>query len=391
MRDLERRGLRAVGVDCESYQAGFRSRYGKSYLCPNPDLEPAAWVAFMRSLAARLGSKPVIMAAADIFVDAIGRHADELEPDFTFSRESVAVQARLSTKREQYALAAASGFPCPRTGSVESGEDLDRFSAGARFPCLLKPQTHREWEELPADNPFHGKKVATAETAGELRAHYDRVAPVRPRAIVQEVVVGADDAKYCYLAVYGAGGRRLGYLVVHEIRCYPVRVGSASMVEPVVDEEIAGLCDRFLRQIGYVGLCEIEVKRDARDGRVLLIEVNPRFSVTFDCAVYAGVDTGWLHYLDLIGQAPAPVEANRFDFRHIAVMRDVPAFPQYLQAGLTTWGQWWSAYFRPAEFYDVDFRDWRVTLRTLRRAFRNLAGGLLRYWRLRSPSAPALG
>jgi len=383
MRDLERRGVQAIGVDCASGNSGFRSRYGKSYLCPDPDLEPAKWVAFMRSLSRELGSKPVIIAAADVFVEALGRHADELEPDFTFSRASVGVQAKLTTKEQQYALAGSVGLPCPRTSYIESSEDLDRFCVGARFPCLLKPLSSRKWEELPVDNPFHAKKVAAAESANELRAHYRRVAPVCPRAILQEVVVGPDDAKFCYLAVYGGGSKRLGYLVVHELRCYPIRVGSASVVHPVVDDEIAGMCDRFLRAIDYVGLCEIEVKRDSRDGRLLLIEVNPRFSGTFDCAVYAGVDAGWLHYLDLIGKAPAPMEATRLDFRHITALRDAPAFGQYLQERLTTWGQWWSAYRPPVEFYDVDFRDWGVTRPNLQRAFRALGGGLLRHWHLR--------
>jgi len=331
------------------------------------------------------------MAAADIFVEAIGRHADDLEPDFTFSRASVELQARLSTKERQYALAADVGLPCPRTSYIQSAGELDRFCMGAHFPCLLKPLSHRMWETLPVDHPFHGRKVATAETADELRDHYRRVEPVRPRAIVQEVVVGADDAKFCYLAVYGSDGGRLGCLVVHELRCQPIRVGSASIVEPVVDEEIAALCDRFLRAIHYVGLCEIEVKRDARDGRIMLIEVNPRFSVTFDCAIYAGVDTGWLHYLDLIGKTPAPMEAARRDFRHIVFERDTKAFQQYLQAGLTTWRHWWSAYRRPVEFYDVDFRDWKVTRRNLQRAFRSLVGGLLRHWHLRPPLTPAIG
>ena len=45
--------------------------------------------------------------------------------------------------------------------------------------------------------------------------------------------------------------------------------------------------------MNYVGICEIEVKRDTRDGVVRLIEANPRFSVTADAAVYAGVDIGW--------------------------------------------------------------------------------------------------
>jgi D-aspartate ligase len=94
----------------------------------------------------------------------------------------------------------------------------------------------------------------------------------------------------------------LGYCVVRELRTHPLGFGSASTLQPVVDEEIAAMCDRFLRSIGYVGICEIELKRDSRDGKLRLIEVNPRCSVTTDCATYAGVHLGWLHYLDLIGE-----------------------------------------------------------------------------------------
>ena len=87
-------------------------------------------------------------------------------------------------------------------------------------------------------SPDEGRtKVATAETAAELLAHYGQVETFRPKAVVQEVIVGTDDAKFCYLAVYGSNGARLGHLVVHELRCQPIRVGSASVVEPVVDEE----------------------------------------------------------------------------------------------------------------------------------------------------------
>ena len=49
------------------------------------------------------------------------------------------------------------------------------------------------------------------------------------------------------------------------------------------------------------------MKRDTRDGRVKLIEANPRLSGGGDAAPYAGVDLCWLHYLDLIGKRVAPV------------------------------------------------------------------------------------
>ena len=92
-----------------------------------------------------------------------------------------------------------------------------------------------------------------------------------------------------------------------ELRCDPIGFGPASVTEPVRDEETDGVCDRFLRSIGYAGICEIEMKRDTRDGQVKLIEANPRLSGGGDAAPYAGVDTCWLHYLDLIGVPVTPV------------------------------------------------------------------------------------
>ena len=383
MRDLGRRGVRAFGVDCIADHVGFRSRYGKSYLCPDPDQQPAEWVAFMKSLAQEIGGRPVIVPAADIFVSALGAHADELEPFYRFSRDSVVIQAALATKEQQYALAAQAGFPCPRSVYIQNRADLEAFCREARFPCLMKPRSQREWEVLPAPNPLRGKKIATAQTASELFHQYELVEAFEPRAVLQEIISGRDDAKYCYLSAYGTNRERIGYCVVRQLRTHPIGFGSASIVQPVVEEEIAQMCDHFLRSIHYVGLCEIELKRDARDGKVRLIEVNPRWSVTGDCARYAGLDLGWLHYLDLIGRPSPTMTATRLDFRHIALYRDAPAFGQYMDAGLTSWTKWWGVYFQPVAFFDFDWRDWRVSGRTLYHAVRALAGGVLRHWKLR--------
>jgi predicted ATP-grasp superfamily ATP-dependent carboligase len=203
--------------------------------------------------------------------------------------------------------------------------------------------------------------------------------------MAQEIIAGGDDTKYCYLSVYGAGSRRLGHCVVREFRAYPIFFGSGSLVEPVVDAEIDTVCDRFLRGIGYVGICEIEVKRDERDGVVRLIEANPRFSGTGDAALYAGIEIGWLHYLDLIGRNPEPMEATRFQFRHVTLRRDIPSLPRYVQRGILTWGDIRRSYRGPLEFFDFDPRDPRPTLETLWGCLRVAAGALLRGVGLRRP------
>lgn len=365
MRDLSRRGLRTSCIDCIPTQPGFKTVYGKAYLCPNPDERPDEWVRFMIELAAKMPGKPVLIPSADQFVTAIAAHADALEPHFVFLKASMATQELLATKKRQYDIAESSGMPVPRTRFVRSESEIAEFGAAARFPCLLKPVHFREWERFPAGHPLLNEKVTLAYSREELERKYELARSVTSELVVQEVIEGPDTAKLVYLSCYARTGERLGSCLLRQLRTTPINFGSASIVEPVSDEETDATCDRFLRAIGYAGLCELEIKRDSRDGKVKLIEANPRYSVTADAAPYAGVNLGWLHYLDLIGQPVTPVQPSTLEFRHIVLRRDFMCYRSYLAAGLLTWGGLLRSYRPPVAFFDFDPYDWRVTLDTL--------------------------
>jgi D-aspartate ligase len=360
MRNLARRKVETCCIDCNTEEPGFKTVYGKAHLCPNPDTQPVEWEQFMIELAKRIGRKPVLIPSADQFVTAIAEHAAALEPHFIFRRASVATQALLATKKRQYEIADVNGMPVPRTKFVESIEEVRQFASVAQFPCLMKPVHFREWERFPMGHPLLNEKIALADSLSELEASYRLAASLTPAVVLQEIIEGPDDAKLVYLSCYGQGGKRLGYCLVRELRTTPIHFGSASVVEPVSDPETEALCDSFFQSIGYEGLCELELKRDSRDGRVKLIEANPRYSVTADAAPYGGVDLGWLHYLDLIGEPVKPVAWNGQHFHHIVLGRDVNCFRSYLEEGLTTWRGIAKSY-RSAVFFDFDLRDWRLT------------------------------
>jgi predicted ATP-grasp superfamily ATP-dependent carboligase len=242
----------------------------------------------------------------------------------------------------------------------------------------MKPLHCREWERLPAGHALRNKKLAVSSSQDELVRQYQSVEAFTSELVVQEIIQGPDTAKFVYLSCYGRDGRRLGSCVVREIRTDPIYFGSASVVEPALDEETHEVCDHFLRSVGYAGICELEVKRDSRDGRIKLIEVNPRYSVTADAAPYAGVDMGWLHYLDLIGIEVAPVEQSKNDFRHICLQRDFSAFRGYRKAGLLPLRALLHSYRVPLHFYDFNPRDWRIALATLLDLFKITFGPSIR-------------
>jgi len=387
VRSLVRRGVKVAAFDSDSRLPGFRSVYGRAHHCPDPDLDADGWVDFMIRLSGQLGGKPVLIPSADQFVSAIAAHETTLTKHFILS-PGVRLQGLLATKETQYELAARHGMPLPRMQVVRSREDITAFASEAEFPCLLKPIHFREWRQFPEEHPLYYAKIAIAKTPEELVKHWELAAAVNPNTIAQEIILGDDTDKRVYLSCYDNSGRRIAHAMFRELRCNPLQFGPASVTEPVVDPETDEVCDNFLRSIGYVGLCEIEMKRDSRDGRVKMIEANPRLTGGGDAAPYAGVDLCWLHYLDLIGKSVHPVAPTGTDFRHIDLRADVGAIFAYRRAKLISWRDVIRSYRAPRAFFDFDAADWRYSIDTVYRMARSLARELVTSLRGLSSALP---
>jgi predicted ATP-grasp superfamily ATP-dependent carboligase len=364
VRSLKRRGIKALCFDCDPTMPGFRSVYGPARLCPDPDREPQQWVEFMIGLSRELEEKAVLIPSSDRFVTAIASHSETLQDHFLLS-PGIHVQGLLAQKQTQYRLAMEHGMPMPLTGMVDSFEELQKFSQQVSYPCLIKPWHFREWGKFPHGHPLAGQKVAIATSSEELFALYELARPITPSVIVQDIIQGPDTAKRVYLSCYDRRGNRIADAMFRELRCVPFQFGPASVSEPFHDPEADIVCDSFLRKIGYSGICEIEVKRDSRDGLVKLIEANPRLSGGGDAAPYAGVDLCWIHYLDMVGRQVEPVSMNGKHFRHIVLRAEGFAIPAYMRAGLLSWKELFDSYRSPLAFFDFDLRDWRYSLATL--------------------------
>jgi len=384
MRDLLRRGVHTVAIDYDLSHHGFRSIYGKTIVCPNPDSNGQEWLQFMKNLSAELGQKPVFIPAADVFVNALGQFAPQLASYYLNSPEAARLQSELCSKESQYALCAKHGYPCPKFAYIQSKQDLESFIQGARFPCLLKPRSVREWDSVPPGNAAYGKKIVIAKSAEELVSLYDSVMPYRSEAIASEVIAGLGDQKRIYIAVFGNGGKVLGQCLVKEVRPHPSFAGMAAVIRPIREDTLVALCHDFLERIQYRGICEFEFKLDERDGQPQLIEINPRFSGSGDVASYMGIETGWLHYLDAIGQQVSCVEPMHFDFHHISLLIETAITPPYVLNGAIPLKDLFEPYRGKTYYFDLDWKDRRLALATIKSRTRDVAGAVWRHLRGKS-------
>jgi D-aspartate ligase len=302
IRSLGRAGAPVVALDHRPWALGFRSRYALPVVAPEAGADEAGFVARLAELGDALGRPAPIFPTHDVWLNAIARRQGELGERFLYPFPSWDVLSRIQNKRMQLEAAEAAGVHIPATGHPRSAEEALAFARDLGFPVLVKPADPIEFKRRHKRQAFRCANEAELETA------YARAEAHEP--MVQELVPGGDDALYTLGSYLDATGKPLGVFSGRKLRQTPrlvgtCRVGEALWVQEVVD---AGL--RLLAAVGYRGISQVEFKRDPRDGRVKLMEINPRLFQWHGLAAACGVDLPRLAYEDLLGLESGPASMN---------------------------------------------------------------------------------
>jgi predicted ATP-grasp superfamily ATP-dependent carboligase len=328
IRSLGRHGLRVLALDHRPYALGFRSRYAEPRLAPDPLDDEAGFIAALEAIAEETDDVLPVFPTHDEHVNAIARHADVLADRYRFPFPRWEVLERIQSKRHQLETAESIGLPVPRTLHPTSREEARAAGEELGFPVLVKPSANVGFRRS------HRRQLFRCETAVELDRAYEAAAPHEP--MVQELIPGGDEELYTLGSYVNRDGDALGLFSGHKLRqtrgfMGSARVGEAIWVEEVVEQGLA-----LLRGLDFHGISQVETKRDPRDGRFKLMEVNPRLWQWHSLAAACGVDLPYIAYRDLVGEPLSPARMHGDGKRWaITLMAGLPAAlerPPYVDA-----------------------------------------------------------
>jgi predicted ATP-grasp superfamily ATP-dependent carboligase len=186
------------------------------------------------------------------------------------------VLKKANNKAEIMKLATAIGVPCPKTYVVHESSELDTILKEARFPIILKPT-----EGTGAT----GLKYAYSEK--ELRMEFSALINEYKNVLVQEFIPGDE---YFVSVLFDKSSLPKRACVQRAIRVYPISGGQATMVETVEQKDALNAGIKILTALNYFGVAELDFILDNRDGKMKLLEINPRFWASLQGAITAGVD-----------------------------------------------------------------------------------------------------
>ncbi len=299
VRSLGRRGISVLVLDDER-SISRHSRYATAAVTVAELRDEERTVETLLGLGERYGLDGwVVFPTREETVAALSRHRERLLSRFRIPTPSWDVVKWAWDKRNTYALAAELGIATPRTWTVGNAEALEAVDGNP--PFAVKPAIKERFIYATGD------KAWRADTRAELAARVREAASLvdAEEVIVQELIEGSGETQLAYCAFF-RDGRSSASMVVRRLRQHPPLFGRAStFVETIENPELEELSQRFLRRIGYYGLVELEYKRDARDGRTKLLDVNARTWGYHSLGQRAGVDFPYLLYADQLS-LPAP-------------------------------------------------------------------------------------
>ena len=330
-RSLGRAGLHVVVAETTIDTALKRSRYVKGFLhfTENDD---AAIASCLLQLPVTT-DKPFLLATGDRYALLVARYQEQLAERYCFVSPSHAVLESIIDKAKLYENARRNGFPIPAFHIVKESKDVEAAVANVPTPCYVKPALGHQWRQVK------NTKLERADTAAELRRILEKFIGLGLIAIPQEIIPGKDNEVFSLSGYIDRRGDCCGYRTKRKLRQLPLDAGNGSAQEICSQPEVAELGLRILAMTGHRGPATVEFRRDQRNGRFVLIEINARTILAQEMITRSGLDVPMIAYCD-VKDKPIPAPKPSVAVRWIDLQSDFRAFRQLRRRGqITTW-QW---------------------------------------------------
>lgn len=349
-------GVKTLVVSRDPEDLTFASRHCRARrTISDPHAEPEAALRDLVRIGQMHADKPTLFYGDDAMLRLVSRRRDVLGAHFRFLLPPPEQVEDLVDKTRFARLAAELSLPVPKTLLASDVRDAEDVLRSIKLPCIVKPHWHVGWfqsraVQLAGAKPF---KALQADTLDELRALLEVVREFSERFVIQELVPGEEDQIYSFHAYVDQRGEVLGHYVGKKIRTYPRRAGTSTYLELVRDPDLEKVGRDVLERLRFRGVVKLDFKRDARDGRFVLLEVNPRFSLWNHLGAACGVNLPLIAHRDLVGEPRERSAGYRTGVRWLSLGSDARSFVRDYRSSGDLGLVGWLRSLRGPKVYDV--------------------------------------
>ncbi len=304
VRPLEMAGIRCAPVALPGAPAHFSRVTCRGVKGVDHWSRPEELVKRLLEFACRQQVPPVLFYQTDGDLLVASRYREQLQPDFRLVVPESELVEDLVDKWRFQRLSERLDLGAPRARRVDPASELPP-ELDLPFPLIAKPLSRKpEWLAVEDE-----AKAIRIDDSTALRDLWQRMARHNLCLLLQELVPGGEERIESYHAYVDASGETAAEFTGRKIRTFPPEYGHSTAVQTTHAADVTERGRLVLKRIGLRGVAKVDFKRGP-DGRLHLLEVNPRFTLWHYVGALAGVNIPATVYADLVGAArpgPGPV------------------------------------------------------------------------------------
>lgn len=341
VRALGKCGMRVAVAASDTSNKCMSSRYCKDVLeIPGWQKDPEGTLTALTSWAKKHDTKPVLFYQEDLDVLWLSRFRDRLGQYFRFVLPDQELVEGLIDKSRFYVKAAECGIPIPETKTVSDSRQIkEQCAAWTRYPCIVKPVTRLNyWHRTVSEGK---QKALQINNRKDLESALEKLLESSDAVIVQNLIVGGEENVLSYHAYVNESSKTVMDFTGGKIRTTPRQFGYSTYLEITDDSEVRNLGRLVVDKLEFQGVLKIDFKRDARSGKLFVLEINPRFNLWHHIGVVAGIPIPEAVYRDCVHPMSADLTTVfRKGVRWIRPRQDFRAFREYRAHGQLSAAQW---------------------------------------------------
>lgn len=300
VRSLGKKGLKPSVLSTTRLGGALYSKYcGEKIICPSSAISVSKYLEFLSNLLKSKKYKILIPVNAHHFIP-IAENLDKLRAYTNIPVPSIDVINTALDKYKSITLAENLGLPVPKTVVLKSEQQLQEIFHKWGVPIVVKPRRSFIFVQ---DRLISAGKARVVFSPDEVR----RLNFSSQIHLAQEYLPGEG---YGFFALF-KDSRLLAKFCHHRLHEVRAEGGVSSLRESFKDELLEELGSRLLQKLNWHGVAMVEFRKDFRDGKYKLMEINCRFWGSLQLSIIAGVDFPYLLYKMSIGE---DVE-NMLDYR----------------------------------------------------------------------------
>lgn len=298
IRSLALERIPSISITKDQLGLGLYSNQTFGLKCPDYTSDPDILADFLLDLRKHLKQPGIIMPTDDGTLETLIRIDEQIKVHYKKTYPKAEVLDFILDKYNQYSSAKAAGVPVPFTIAPENLSDLETWPKEL-FPCVVKGRRGKKFYNMV------GLQAFLIDRREKL---FERFSNLDPKlAIIQEFIPGEDSQIFAYRFYISEEKKLLAKFITQKLIQTPrtfgvMRRGISNSKANIDDQSL-----RWLSEIGYSGLGQVEYKLDPRDGKYKLIELNARSWLSIFLATLSGVNFPAIMYYSSIGKKLDPV------------------------------------------------------------------------------------